>query len=226
MSPMPTPSEQKALAFVAIVIVLGGAVRVLKAGGPGDPTPAEQQALARQATAAESAASQPGTGKRSGRGGKSSYRQRQAPPQSVGGVDGVPHSDVRPDRPFSTPFGVPTGRVAFPPPSSRIDLDNRSTTGMVGSAPGTPSRAGGKGATPAGPVDLESATAAQIEVLPRIGPTLAARIVANRDSLGPFHGLDGLGRVKGIGPSVRQLIAPLVTFSGRPASFNVRGDDR
>ena len=222
---MPTPSEQKALAFVAIVIVLGGAVRVLKAGAPGEPTAAEQQALARQATAAESAANQPGTGKRSGRGAKASVRLRAGAPQSVGGVEGVPRSDVRPDRPFTTPFGVPTGPVAYPPPSARVDVDNRSHTGTAGSVPAAVARTAAK-RDPAALVDLESATAAQIEALPKIGPTLAARIVANRDSLGPFNTLDGLARVKGIGPSVRRIIAPLVTFSGRPASFNVRSDHR
>src|SRR5258708_36346981 len=52
---MPTPSEQKALTFVAIVILLGGAVRVLRAGSSTAPTEVEQQALARQAAAADSA---------------------------------------------------------------------------------------------------------------------------------------------------------------------------
>jgi competence protein ComEA len=51
--------------------------------------------------------------------------------------------------------------------------------------------------------------------LPRIGPSLAKRIVANRDSLGAFGSLDGLTRVKGIGVATRKLLQPLVTFSGR-----------
>jgi hypothetical protein len=50
---MPTPSEQKALAFMAAVVLLGGAVRVVRAGSTPAPNPLEQQALARQATAAE-----------------------------------------------------------------------------------------------------------------------------------------------------------------------------
>ena len=53
---MPTPSEQKALTFVAMVVLLGGAVRVVRAGSSPGSSAMEQQALARQATAVESAA--------------------------------------------------------------------------------------------------------------------------------------------------------------------------
>jgi competence protein ComEA len=43
-------------------------------------------------------------------------------------------------------------------------------------------------------VDLDRATALEIDVLPWVGPALAGRIVANRDSFGPFGSLEGLGR--------------------------------
>lgn len=68
----------------------------------------------------------------------------------------------------------------------------------------------------AGPVDLDVATADRIELLPRIGPALAARIVADRDSNGPYGSLDELQRVRGIGPAVARQLAPLVTFSLQP----------
>jgi competence protein ComEA len=56
----------------------------------------------------------------------------------------------------------------------------------------------------------------EIETLPRIGPALAARVVAEREAHGPFGGLDALDkRVKGIGPALAKAIGPLVTFSGR-----------
>jgi competence protein ComEA len=44
-------------------------------------------------------------------------------------------------------------------------------------------------------IDMDIATAAQIETLRGIGPGLAKRIVADRDSLGPFGSLDELQRV-------------------------------
>jgi competence protein ComEA len=77
-----------------------------------------------------------------------------------------------------------------------------------------------------GKVDLDVATAAEIERLPRIGPSLARRIVADRDSLGPFGSLEAFGRVKGVGPGLVRVVAPLVTFSlqPRPSPENDRGD--
>jgi competence protein ComEA len=67
-------------------------------------------------------------------------------------------------------------------------------------------------------VDLDRAAEREIDALPRIGPALARRLVANRDSFGPFGSIEALGRVKGFGPAIRKRIAPLVTFSGRPSS--------
>ncbi len=64
-------------------------------------------------------------------------------------------------------------------------------------------------------IDLDVADAATIERLPRVGPTLAKRIVASRDSLGPFGGLSGLRRVRGIGPVMLERLAPFVTFSAQ-----------
>jgi competence protein ComEA len=52
--------------------------------------------------------------------------------------------------------------------------------------------------------------------LPRIGPALAKRIIADRDSLGPFGSLEGFQRVKGVGPAMARTLAPYVTFSGTP----------
>jgi competence protein ComEA len=69
---------------------------------------------------------------------------------------------------------------------------------------------------PVGPIDVDRASAAELETLPRIGPTLAARIVADRNALGAFGSLDGLQRVKGVGPALAARLAPLVTFSGTP----------
>lgn len=64
------------------------------------------------------------------------------------------------------------------------------------------------------PVDLDRAEALVLEQLPRIGPALAARIVEDRQSRGPFGSLDGLQRVRGIGPKLAAGLRPHVTFSG------------
>lgn len=52
--------------------------------------------------------------------------------------------------------------------------------------------------SPAPPVDLATATAAQLERLPGIGPVLAARIVVDRDEHGPCTQLGDLVRVRGV----------------------------
>ncbi len=73
---------------------------------------------------------------------------------------------------------------------------------------------------PAGPVDLDLATEKEIEALRHIGPTLAKRIVADRDSFGPFGSLEGLKRVKGVGSSMVAKLDSTVTFSLLPRPSN------
>jgi competence protein ComEA len=180
---MPTPSEQKALAFVAIVILLGGAVRIVRAGSSPEPTPLEQQGLARQASAADSAAGS--AKKKKGRrtvaaaSGHPAARNAQAPPESR------------------------SEQLGYPPPGPRIDVSGMAPIKI--SSPNLGAR-----------IDLDRASAAEMEALPRVGPALAKRLVANRDSVGPFGTLEGLKRVKGVGPATIRLLEPLVTFGGRP----------
>jgi competence protein ComEA len=78
-------------------------------------------------------------------------------------------------------------------------------------------------ATPA-IVDIDIASAAQIETLRGIGPALAERIVADRDSLGPFGSVDELQRVRGIGRRLAARIAPQVTFSLLPRHPHTEND--
>lgn len=205
---MPTSSEQKALAFIAIVILLGGAVRVVRAGSASSPNATEQQAIARQATAADSAAS-----KKKGKASKRSTSKLAAhDTATIGGVASVLPSFARPDRPYDhTPYGTPSARIGFPPPDPRIDTDARGQRIANAASPGTSTTK----KAPSSPIDLDTATQEQIESLPRIGPAFAKRIVANRDSLGPFASLEGLKRVKGMGKATLAQLAPLVTFSGR-----------
>lgn len=52
------------------------------------------------------------------------------------------------------------------------------------------------------PVDVNRASLAELESLPRVGPTLARRIVEGR----PYADVDALERVRGIGPSTLQQL--------------------
>lgn len=66
----------------------------------------------------------------------------------------------------------------------------------------------------AGPVDLNTATAEQLDVLPGVGPATAAAIVAHRNENGPFLGVDELQDVRGIGPAKFDALRDLV-LAGR-----------
>jgi len=84
------------------------------------------------------------------------------------------------------------------------------------SVPGPPAAAVYRIVPTVGPLDMDRAGLAAIESLPRIGPALARRIVANRDSFGAFGSLEGLQRVPGIGPAIAKRLRDSVTFSGVP----------
>lgn len=60
------------------------------------------------------------------------------------------------------------------------------------------------------PLDLNQASATDLERLPGVGPVLAARILAVRDSLGGFREVAELDRVRGIGPAMLAKLGPLV----------------
>jgi competence protein ComEA len=72
--------------------------------------------------------------------------------------------------------------------------------------------AGGAAGTPTAgaPLDLNSATPAQLDQLPGIGPSLAAAIVAERTKRGGFGSVNDLRSVRGIGDGRFADLAPLV----------------
>src|SRR5690606_6430914 len=57
------------------------------------------------------------------------------------------------------------------------------------------------GSTPTGKVNLNSATEAQLDALPGIGPVTARAILAWRQANGRFSSIDQLAEVDGIGPA-------------------------
>lgn len=75
-------------------------------------------------------------------------------------------------------------------------------------------------------VDLDVATAEEIEKLPRIGPVLAQRIVDDRAKNGAFGSLAGFERVRGVGPAMSAALRTQVTFSGTVRQSNALVEQR
>jgi competence protein ComEA len=72
------------------------------------------------------------------------------------------------------------------------------------------SGASGGSSAPTGPLDLNTATAADLDGLPGVGPVIAGRIVAWRAEHQRFTRVDELAEVAGIGDRVLERLRPLV----------------
>jgi competence protein ComEA len=80
----------------------------------------------------------------------------------------------------------------------------------------------GAGADPVGTIDINAASAGELDRLPGIGPKLAQRIVQER-AKGPFTSVEDLRRVSGIGPKTVERLRPHVSAGGlavRPAEVD------
>jgi len=63
-------------------------------------------------------------------------------------------------------------------------------------------------------VNVNSADSAQLSLLPRVGPSVAQRIVEYRKQNGPFKKPEDLMLVQGIGEKTYQLLKPYVAIAG------------
>jgi competence protein ComEA len=89
--------------------------------------------------------------------------------------------------------------------SQHIHVRHQGEPAADDSAQGAASTAQGE------PLDLNTASASDLEGLPGVGAALAERIVEFRTSNGPLKSIEDLRNVKGIGPALFTKIAPLVT---------------
>jgi competence protein ComEA len=67
------------------------------------------------------------------------------------------------------------------------------------------------------PVNLNTATAAQLETLPGVGAATAKRILEHRQKNGPFKKVEELMNIKGIGEKSFLKLKPLVTVATEKA---------
>jgi comEA protein len=78
---------------------------------------------------------------------------------------------------------------------------------------------------PARAVNVNTATAEELESLPGVGEARARAILEARKARGGFKTLDELVDVKGIGPSGLEKLRPFVTLGGaRPAAGSAAGN--
>ena len=89
--------------------------------------------------------------------------------------------------------------------------------GLLRSEPGrAPRQAAAALPLIAATLDIDTATARELEALPGIGSTLAQRIVDDRESRGPFGAVESLDRVRGIGPRTIDRLRPYLRASPPP----------
>jgi len=93
-------------------------------------------------------------------------------------------------------FATDAGRVYVPLEGEAVPIADAGTAGSAGSPPLR--------------VDLNTATAADLDRLPGIGPSIAAAVVAYRSANGPFRTVEALLKVPGIGPSKLEQFRALV----------------
>jgi len=222
--------ESRALAFIALVLALAAAARVAGRAGRIDATapvlePAALAAASDSLLRADERRRQPlGAGERLDPNTAPAEELQRLPRVSRALADRIVAERLR-GGPFTSaadltrvpgigartaerlaPF-LDFGKTSeIPAPGAAAGGSTRAAT--PGQHPATPPAAGPPGQTP---LDLNRASAAELERLPGVGPALAARIVAYRDSIGRFRAVDDLDRVRGIGPALLERLRPHVS---------------
>lgn len=81
----------------------------------------------------------------------------------------------------------------------------------TGAGGGAGAAAAGSGSAPVGPVNLNTATAEQLDTLDGVGPATAAKILAYRQQHGGFSSVSQLDQIPGIGPKKLAALRGKVT---------------
>ncbi len=212
-----TPQERLALGVVALLLATGAAARTLRPA----PAPAAWSAAEEAEAGSRLRAATSDSVKRAG------LRSRPLAPGERLDPATAPADELQrlPRVGPALAERIVAWRTTHRPFRTLADLDSVPGVGptlLAGIAPhltlapaparvasaGPPSggaatgRAAERPPEPAGPIDLNAATPAELDALPGIGPALAARVVEWRAQKGRFRSLDDLEAVPGIGPAL------------------------
>ena len=114
----------------------------------------------------------------------------------------------------------PESRVVFTKPDTQATKKTKPTHQHTNSASKQPTQQKPLHSNSTTKVPLNTATQAQLETLPGIGPALAKRILERRAKR-PFKRLAQLRYVKGIGPAKYKKIKPFVVLNAPTLKQNV-----
>lgn len=127
-------------------------------------------------------------------------------------------------------FGVGAHTLrSDPPPAAWSAADADATTSRLLARSGEAAERAEQASRPLGEaerIDPNTATATELERLPRVGPGLAAKIVARRASAGPFRTLADLDSVPGVGPALLAEVAPHLALAPAPPPSRAAGARR
>jgi competence protein ComEA len=90
----------------------------------------------------------------------------------------------------------------------------------------SPAVGAGSAGAPSGVVNINTASADELQLLPGVGKVRADAIVAMRKQRGAFKSVDELKEVKGIGDSMLDDLRPHVTLTGRTTARSTRAPSK
>ncbi|MFE9191378.1 helix-hairpin-helix domain-containing protein [Micromonospora sp. NPDC007208] len=192
----------RALAVVAVVVVVGAAGWAWQARPQSEPVAPLVSETASAAPAADPSVS-----------GSGEVVVAVAGKVRKPGLVRLPAGSRLADAVQAAGGALPGVDVALLNPARKVTDGELIVVGVT--PPPMPAGAAGPaagGAAPAtGPLNLNTATLAQLDALPGVGPVLAQRILAHREQHGGFKSVGDLRQVDGIGDARYEQLKDLVT---------------